>query len=27
LYVNGNNINQTKVHLKKFKVSGGTSNK
>ena len=27
LYVNGNNINQTKAHLKKFNVSGGTSNK
>ena len=27
LYVNGNNNNQTKVHLKKFKVSGGTSNR
>ena len=27
LYVNGNSINHTKVHLKKFNVSGGTSNK
>ena len=25
LYVNGNNSTQTKAHLKKFKVSGGTS--
>ena len=27
LYVNGNNNTQTKVHLKKFKVNGGTSNR
>jgi hypothetical protein len=27
LYVNGNNIIQTKVHLKKFKERGGTSNR
>jgi len=27
LYVNGNNNNQTRDHLKKFKVSGGTSNR
>jgi hypothetical protein len=27
LYVKGNNSSQTNVHLKKFKVSGGTSNK
>ena len=27
LYVNGNNISQTKAHLKKFNESGGTSNK
>jgi len=27
LYVNGNNNIQTKVHLKKFKVNGGTSNR
>jgi hypothetical protein len=25
--VNGNNNIQTKVHLKKFKVNGGTSNR
>ena len=27
LYVKGNNNTHTNVHLKKFKLSGGTSNK
>tara|TARA_B110000914_G_C15051233_1_gene259754 strand:+ start:324 stop:488 length:165 start_codon:yes stop_codon:yes gene_type:complete len=27
LYVNGNNNIQTNAHLKKFRVSGGTSNR